>query len=51
LPSTLLSWTNLQILGQFVGLGIHLFVTVSGPGDNEGTFSVFESSCYLLLPV
>jgi len=30
---------------------LHLFVTVPRPGDSEGTFSVFESSCHLLLPV
>jgi len=29
----------------------HLFVKVPRPGDNEGNFSVFESSCHLLLPV
>jgi len=34
-----------------VGLGNHLFVRVRRPGDSEGTFSVFESSCHLLLPV
>jgi len=28
-----------------------LFVKVFQPGDSEGTFSVFESSCHLLLPV
>jgi len=33
------------------GLGTHLFVKVPPPGDSEGTFSVFESSCHLLLPV
>jgi len=32
-------------------LGTHLFVKVPWPGDNEGTFSVIESSCHLLLPV
>jgi len=32
------------------GLGTHLFVKGSRPGDNEGFFSVLESSCYLLLP-
>jgi len=32
------------------GLDTHLFVKVPRPGDSEGTFSVFESSCYLLLP-
>jgi len=29
----------------------HLFVKVPRLGDSEGTFSVFESSCHLLLPV
>jgi len=32
-------------------LGLVLILKVSWPGDSEGTFSVFESSCYLLLPV
>jgi len=31
--------------------GAYLFVKVPRPGDNEGTFSVFESSCHLLLLV
>jgi len=35
----------------FSALGTHLFVMVPRPGDNEGTFSVFKSSCHLLLPV
>jgi len=34
-----------------LGLGTHLFVKVPQPGDSEVTFSVFESSCHLLLPV
>jgi len=34
-----------------LGLGTHLFVKVPRPGDSEVTFSVFESSCHLLLPV
>jgi len=34
-----------------VGLGTHLFVKVPRPGDSEWTFSVFESSCRLFLPV
>jgi len=29
----------------------YLFVKVPRPGDNEGTFAVFESNCHLLLPV
>jgi len=32
-----------------LGLGTHLFVKVPRPGDSEGTFSVFESSCHLVL--
>jgi len=32
-------------------LGTHLFVKVPRPGDREMNFSVFESSCHLLLPV
>jgi len=32
-----------------LGLGTHLFVKVPRPGDSEVTFSVFESSCHLLL--
>jgi len=34
-----------------LGLGTHLFVKVPSPGDSEVTFSVFESSYPLLLPV
>jgi len=34
-----------------LGLGTHLFIKVPRPGDSEVTFSVFESSCHLLLPV
>jgi len=29
----------------------HLFIKVPEPGDRKVTFSVFESNCYLLLPV
>jgi len=36
---------------RFLGLGTHLFVKVLRPGESEGNFSVFESSCHLLLPV
>jgi len=32
-----------------LGLGTHLFVKVPRPRDSEGTFSVFESSCHMLL--
>jgi len=31
-------------------LGTHLFVKVPRPGDSIVTFSVFKSSCHLLLP-
>jgi len=34
-----------------LGLGTHLFVKVPRPEDSEVTFSVFKSSCHLLLPV
>jgi len=34
-----------------IGLGPHLFVKVTRPGDSEVTIAVFESSCHLLLPV
>jgi len=34
-----------------ISSGTHLFINVPRPGDSEGTFSVFESSCHLLLPV
>jgi len=37
--------------GTSISLHIHLFVKVSQPGNSEGAFSVFESSCHLLLPV
>jgi len=33
------------------GTGTHLFVKVPRSGDSEVTFSVFESSYHLLLPV
>jgi len=36
---------------ECLGLGTHLFVKEPRPGNSEGTFSVFESSCHLLLPV
>jgi len=29
----------------------HLYIKVPRPRYSEGTFSVFESSCHLLLPV
>jgi len=37
-------WVKMIFL---LGLGTHLFVKVPWPGDSEGTFSVFESSCHL----
>jgi len=30
---------------------VRLFAKLPQPGDSEGTFSVFESTCHLLLPV
>jgi len=37
---------------QCLGLSTHLFVMVPRPEDSEVTsFSVFEWSCHLLLPV
>jgi len=38
-------------LGLGTGLGIHSFVKVPRPGNSKVTFSVFELSCHLLLPV
>jgi len=40
----------LVLIAGTLGTGTHLFVKVPQPGDNKVTFSVFESSCYLLLP-
>jgi len=34
-----------------LSLGTHLFVKVPRTGDSKVTFSVFKSSCHLLLPV
>jgi len=31
-------------------LDTHLFAKIRQPRDSEGTFSVFESNCHLLLP-
>jgi len=36
---------------RWIRFSNHLFVKVLRPGDRKGTFSVFESSCHLLLPV
>jgi len=46
-------WRSLHWLPQvkFLSLGPHLFLKVLRPGDSEVTFSVFKSSCPLLLPV
>jgi len=41
----------LIFLMKGLGRGTHLFVKVPRPRDSEGTFSVFESSCHLLLLV
>jgi len=43
--------TCFNILRHGLGLATHLFVKVARPEVSEGTFSVFESSCHLLLPV
>jgi len=37
--------------GTFLGLGTDLFVSIPRPGDNEGIFLVFKSSCSLFLLV
>jgi len=42
-------WRRLSSVG--LGLGTHIFVKVSRPGNSEVTFSVFESSCHILLPI
>jgi len=42
---------QLQVSIAFLGLDTHLFVKVPRPGDRKVTFSLFESSCYLLLPI
>jgi len=34
-----------------LGLDTHLFIKVPRPGDSEVTFSIFELSYHLLLPV
>jgi len=46
------SYHNWNIFSfQVIGLVTLLFVKVPRPGDSKVTFSVFESSCHLLLPV
>jgi len=47
----LLNTCRNTLLGLGKALGTHLSVKVLRPGDSEVSFSVFESSCYLLLPV
>jgi len=47
----IVSWIKNGTGSEGRGLGTHLFVKVPLPRDSEGTFSVFESSCHLLLPV
>jgi len=52
-----LSSRNVVLLNLLVSMVLghlilnRLFIKVPQPGDSEGTFSVFESSCHLLLPV
>jgi len=43
----------MRLLHQWfsLGLGTHLFVKAPRQGDSKVTFSVFESSCHLLIPV
>jgi len=44
--------SSLNVLYRFrFKYGTHLFVKVPRPGDSDVTFSVFELSCHLLLPV
>jgi len=40
---------NFLALG--LGTGTHLVIKAPRPEDSEGMFSVFESSCHMLLPV
>jgi len=40
-----------EIKVEGLGLDTYLYVKVPLPGDSKGTFSVFQSSCHLLLPV
>jgi len=47
----LLKGATLKSEANGIGLGPHLFAKVPRPGDIEVTFSVFESSCHLLLTV
>jgi len=44
-------YLNSKNIKSSFGLGAHLFVKVPRPGDSEGIFAVFESSCHLLLLV
>jgi len=45
------SWLMVVLTVLDLSLGTHLFVEVPRPEDSGVTFTVFESSCYLLLPV
>jgi len=51
--SSMLSYAGIRLVSLvFSRLVTHLFVKyVPRPGNSEATFSVFESSCHLLLPV
>jgi len=49
--SMYLSHDYLSNISSGISTGTHLFVKVHRPGDSEVTFSVFELSCHLLLPV
>jgi len=42
--------TTSDVLMMYLVLA-HLFVKIPLPVDSEGSFSVFESICHLLLPV
>jgi len=45
------NFPKISVLPVSLILPFHLFVKVPRPGVSEVTFSVFESSCYLTLPV
>jgi len=45
------SLATLYSFPRLNGFGAPLFIKVPRPGDSKETFSVFESSCHLLLPV
>jgi len=46
-----LSLENTRVKFPSLGLGTYVFVKVPRPGDSEVNFSVFKSSCHLLLLV